>query len=66
MKKNSAIFILFSAIFFFASVVMAKDIVHDAEYYILKAQHGKKWVAEDKKLDRKLAALRKKFGRPRT
>ncbi|MGH8616353.1 MAG: sulfatase-like hydrolase/transferase [Burkholderiales bacterium] len=39
-------------------------IVHDAEYYILDAQHGEKWAAEDKGLDQKLAALRQKFGTP--
>ena len=38
----------------------AKDIVHDAEFYVLKAQHGDKWAAEDKELDKKLAALKKK------
>jgi arylsulfatase len=39
-------------------------IVHDAEYYILDAQHGQKWAAEDKELDAKLAELKKKFGTP--
>ena len=39
-------------------------IVHDAEYYILAAQNGERWAAEDKRLDAKLAALRKKYGRP--
>ena len=39
-------------------------IVHDAEYYILDAQHGEKWAAEDKDLDAKLAELKKKFGTP--
>ncbi|MGH7382494.1 MAG: sulfatase-like hydrolase/transferase [Candidatus Methylomirabilales bacterium] len=39
-------------------------IVHDAEYYILDAQHGQKWAVEDKELDKKLAELRKKFGTP--
>jgi len=39
-------------------------IVHDAEYYIIEAQNGKKWAAEDKDLDKKLAELRKKFGAP--
>ncbi len=39
-------------------------IIHDAEYYILDAQHGEKWAVEDKDLDRKLAELRKKFGTP--
>lgn len=40
----------------------AKDIVHDAEYYILKAQHGDKWAAQDKEIDKKLAALKAKHG----
>ena len=44
--------------------VQAKDIVHDAEYYILEAQNGKVWAVEDGKLDEKIAELRKKFGRP--
>jgi arylsulfatase A-like enzyme len=48
-----------------ASVTQAADkIVHDAEYYILEAQHGEKWAAEDKELDKKLAELKKKYGRP--
>jgi arylsulfatase len=42
----------------------AKDIVHDAEFYILDAQNGEKWDAEDKVLNQKLAELRKKHGRP--
>ena len=40
------------------------QIVHDAEYYILEAQNGQKWAAEDKDLDQRLAALEKKFGAP--
>ena len=45
------------------ATVEAKDkIVHDAEYYILEAQHGKKWAAEDKEIDKKLAEIRKKNG----
>ena len=39
-----------------------KPIVHDAEYYILDAQHGEQWKVEDKDLDAKLAELKKKFG----
>jgi len=39
-------------------------IVHDAEYYILEAQNGERWSAEDKALDARLAELRKKHGRP--
>jgi arylsulfatase len=40
-----------------------KQIIHDAEYYILKAQHGEKWAKEDKALNEKLAKLEKKHGR---
>jgi len=39
-------------------------IVHDAEYYVLQAQHGDVWAAEDKGLKERLAALREKFGAP--
>jgi len=39
-------------------------IIHDAEYYILEAQNGEKWAAEDKKIDKKLAELKKKHGQP--
>ncbi|MHC4758866.1 MAG: sulfatase-like hydrolase/transferase [Planctomycetota bacterium] len=42
----------------------ASEIVHDAEHYILEAQHGEKWAIEDKELDVKLAQLRKKHGTP--
>ena len=38
--------------------------MHDAEYYILEAQNGKKWAAEDQGLDKRLAELKKKFGTP--
>jgi arylsulfatase len=38
-------------------------IVHDAQYYILDAQNGEQWAAEDKDLDARLAALRQKYGR---
>jgi len=37
-----------------------KEIIHDAEYYIIEAQNGEKWAADDKKIDKKLADLRKK------
>jgi len=46
------------------SVFAQADVVHDAEYYILEAQNGKRWAAEDKDLDERLSALRKKFGTP--
>ena len=36
-------------------IVSSKEIIHDAEYYVLEAQHGEKWAAEDKEFDKKLA-----------
>ncbi len=35
----------------------SNQIVHDAEYYILEAQNGERWAAEDRELDAKLAAM---------
>jgi arylsulfatase A-like enzyme len=62
--------VLISAVLIFllgTGAVAAKEhgkIVHDAEYYILEAQNGERWAAEDKELDKKLAELRKKHGQP--
>ena len=39
-------------------------IIHDAEYYVLEAQHGDVWAAQDKELDQQLAELRAKYGAP--
>ena len=39
------------------ATVMAADVVHDAEYYILESQNGERWEAEDRKIDAKLAEL---------
>ena len=42
-----------------AQTAPAQDaIVHDAEYYVLEAQNGEKWRAEDQQLRARLAALR--------
>lgn len=41
-----------------------KQIVHDAEFYVLKAQNGEKWAKEDSELDKQLAELKKKHGTP--
>jgi arylsulfatase A-like enzyme len=43
---------------------LAADIVHDAEYYILKAQHGDAWAQEDSEIQAKIDVLRRKHGRP--
>lgn len=40
----------------------AKDIVHDAEYYILEKQNAERWAIEDKSLDQKLAEFKEKNG----
>jgi len=37
-----------------------EEIIHDGEYYFLEAKHGEKWAKEDKKIDAKLADIRKK------
>jgi len=51
------------ALAFWSSVSSAAgEIIHDAEYYILKAQNGEKWAADDKSVDAKLAEFRKKNG----
>ncbi len=47
-----------------AGATFAKDIIHDAEHYILEAQHGEKWAAEDEALQAKLAEMREKYGQP--
>jgi arylsulfatase len=47
-----------------AVTATANEIVHDAEYYVLEAQNGEKWAAEDKSLEQKLAELKKKHGAP--
>jgi hypothetical protein len=39
-------------------------IIHDAEYYILEAQHGEQWATQDRDLDRRLAELRQRYGAP--
>ena len=40
------------------------EIIHDAEYYIVKEQNGEKWAKADVDLNKKLDALEKKHGTP--
>lgn len=57
--------VLMAVILMSSAVALAKDeIIHDAEYYILKAQHGEEWAAQDAELDAKIKALREKHGAP--
>ncbi|MHC4131911.1 MAG: sulfatase-like hydrolase/transferase [Planctomycetota bacterium] len=65
MKKPILLTILFAYMVLGAQSVMGADIVRDAEYYILEAQHGERWATEDKEVDKKLAEFREKNnGRP--
>ena len=59
---NFYVFALFMGISFMA--FGQKEIIHDAEYYILEAQHGEIWAAEDEELQKKLKELRKEYGTP--
>lgn len=51
-------------LFGLGTTAKAQEIVHDAEYYVLNAQNGERWAAEDVDLQAKLAELREKFGTP--
>ena len=63
MKSSKSLLLtLVTVIVFVASAAIAEDLVHDAEYYILKAQNGERWAEEDAEIDAKLEALRKKHG----
>jgi arylsulfatase len=46
----------------FVSTATAAPIQHDSEHYVLLHQYAKQWVAEDREIDKKLAAIRKKNG----
>ena len=39
-------------------------LIHDAEHYLLEAQHADRWAAEDAAIDQKLADLRARHGNP--
>ncbi len=41
---------------------LAKELIHDAEHYILLAQNGEKWAADDKVTAERLAAIREANG----
>ena len=62
MKLTSIVGV--AAALIFSVSVTAKDIIHDAEHYVLEAQHEETWAKEDKALDARLEELRKKHGTP--
>ena len=45
-----------------SQAVLAKDLTHDAEYYVVAAQNGEKWASDDKATAKRLADLRKANG----
>jgi len=53
---------LFLVTVFCSSLSFAKEIIHDAEYYISEAQNGEKWAADDKIVDEMLTEFREKNG----
>ena len=57
----AALLLLFGAS---AQIAVAQDIVHDAEYYILKSQNGERWAAEDGEINAVLSQMGEKYGQP--
>ena len=55
-----ALFLGLALVWGFPAAARAADIVHDSEYYVLEAQNGEKWAADDKVVDAKLAEFRAK------
>ena len=47
---------------FLSQTVLAKDLTHDAEYYVVAAQNGEKWATDDKATAKRLADVRKANG----
>lgn len=64
ITKIKTLIFLVLTLFIYSSISAQKKIIHDAEYYILEVQNGKKWAVEDGELDKKLAELQKKYKTP--
>ena len=62
VRETLTMLITLMLVFGTGAAQAATKIVHDAEYYILEAQHGKQWAKDDKAVDAKLAKFRKKNG----
>ncbi|WP_444900838.1 sulfatase-like hydrolase/transferase [Microbulbifer sp. VAAC004] len=56
--------ILIGLLVFLSWMPVQAQIVHDAEYYVLKMQNGERWQQEDSEITRRLQALRDKYGQP--
>ena len=57
-----AILITFLSLGLVSQAAVAKDLIHDAEYYVVEAQNGEKWAADDKATAKRLADIRKANG----
>jgi arylsulfatase len=64
LKALSPAALVIAATLCATTAAQAREIVHDAEFYVLKAQNGERWATEDEALDAKLAALKEKHGTP--
>ncbi len=62
LKRALTILATTALVFGTGTAQAADKIVHDAEYYILKAQHRKQWAADNRAVDAKLEEFRKKSG----
>jgi len=57
MKLTTRFLLVSITVFLAVTTVSGQNndgFVHDAEYFILQAQNGEKWSAEDKDIDKKL------------
>ena len=54
--------ITFLSLGLMSQAALAKDLIHDAEYYVVAAQNGEKWASDDKATAKRLADLRKANG----
>ena len=64
MKRSKYQLLIMVFMLVFGSLVAQSQIIHDAEYYIIEAQNGKKWAVEDGDLDKKLSELKKQYKTP--
>jgi len=54
--------IAFLSLGLMSQTALAKDLIHDAEYYVVEAQNGEKWAADDQATAKRLADIRKANG----
>ncbi|MEH6633766.1 MAG: sulfatase-like hydrolase/transferase [Halopseudomonas aestusnigri] len=63
INRQCGLFVISAAIYAaFSSPLMAKDIIHDAEYSVIEAQNREAWQADNKQVDQKLKDFRNKNG----